>query len=289
ARSEIHDPRVGLDMLTQTLRAAAPDGVDDPAIAVVIAEDELGSFDLGQVAAAIGGPLVTPDHLVVEDSRLWRVDGDERSPVDVLYVRMDEEMLLSSEGADGTVLRRGLLGAMAEGGVAVVNAPGNGAADDKAIYARVPEIINFFLGEKPLIGQVDTYLCSDPEQRKQVLDRLGELVVKPIDGYGGSGITVGPECTPRELDERRDELRRHGERFVAQEVQALSTLPTFDGHELQRRHVDMRAFVMLRPGDSGEILASAPPVALTRVAPAGTMVVNASSGGGGKDTWIHRA
>ncbi|MET3860489.1 carboxylate-amine ligase [Dietzia sp. 2505] len=289
ARSEIHDPRVGLDMLTQTLHAAAPDGVDDPAIAVVIAEDEREAFDLNQAAEAIGGPIVTPDHLVVEDSRLWRVDGGERVPVDVLYVRMDEEMLLSSEGADGSVLRRGLLGAMAEGGVAVVNAPGNGAADDKAIYARVPQIIDFYLGEKPLIGQVDTYLCSDPEQRKQVLDRLGELVVKPIDGYGGSGITVGPECSPRELDERRDELRRHGERFVAQEVQALSTLPTFDGHELQRRHVDMRAFVMLRPGASGEILASAPPVALTRVAPAGTMVVNASSGGGGKDTWIHRA
>ncbi|MFN3338124.1 MAG: glutamate-cysteine ligase family protein [Dietzia sp.] len=289
ARSEVHEPRVGLDLLSQTLRAAAPEGVADPAIAVVIAEDELGSFDLNQVAAAMGAPLVTPDVLVCEGSRLWRVDGGDRTPVDVLYVRMDEEMLLSSVGTDGSVLRRGLLGAMAEGGVAVVNAPGNGAADDKAIYARVPAIIDFYLGEKPLIGQVDTYLCSDPEQRRQVLDRLGELVVKPIDGYGGSGITVGPECSPRELDERRDELRRHGERFVAQEVQSLSTLPTFDGRELQRRHVDMRAFVMLRPGDSGEILASAPPVALTRVAPAGTMVVNASSGGGGKDTWIHRA
>ena len=114
-------------------------------------------------------------------------------------------------------------------------------------------------------------------------------MVKPIDGYGGSDITVGPECSARELDERRGELRRHGERFVAQEVQALSTLPTFDGCDLQRRHVDMRAFVMLREGKTGEIVASAPPVALTRVAPAGTMVVNASSGGGGKDTWIHRA
>ena len=178
---------------------------------------------------------------------------------------------------------------MAERAVAVVNAPGNGAADDKAVYARVPQIIDFYLGEKPLIGQVETYLCSDPEQRAYVLDNLGDLVVKPIDGYGGSGITVGPECSPRELDERREELRRHGDRFVAQPVQSLSTLPTFDGHELQRRHVDMRAFVMLKTGSAGEILASAPPVALTRVAPAGTMVVNASSGGGGKDTWIHRA
>lgn len=202
---------------------------------------------------------------------------------------MDEEALLSSSGADGTVLRRGLLGAISDGTVAMVNAPGNGAADDKAIYALVPSIIDFYLGEKPLIGQVDTFLCADPPQLEQVLDRLDELVVKPIDGYGGSDITVGPECSPRELDERRAELRRHGERFVAQEVQALSTLPTFDGRDLQRRHVDMRAFVMLRNGPTGEIHASAPPVAMTRVAPAGTMVVNASSGGGGKDTWIHRA
>lgn len=289
ARAEVHDPRDALGMLSDTLRAAAPEGVDDPAIAVVIAEDERESFDLNQVTAAIGGVLVTPAELRCEGDRVWRTDGSGHEPVDVLFVRMDEEMLLSSTGADGTVLRRGLLSAMAQGGVAVVNAPGNGAADDKAIYALVPEIIDFYLGEKPLIGQVDTLLCADPEQLQQVLDRLGELVVKPIDGYGGSDITVGPECSPRQLDERRAELRRHGDRFVAQEVQSLSTLPTFDGHELQRRHVDMRAFVMLRSGDAGEILASAPPVALTRVAPAGTMVVNASSGGGGKDTWIHRA
>ena len=289
ARSEIHDPRSGLAMLGDTLRAAAPEGVEDPAIAVVIADDELEAFDLNHAAEAVGGAVVTPADLVVEDGRLYRDDDDEgRVRIDVLYVRMDEEMLLSSTGADGAPLRQRLLGAMAERGVAVVNAPGNGAADDKAIYARVPQIIDFYLGEKPLIGQVETFLCSDPEQRRYVLDHLGELVVKPIDGYGGSGITVGPECSPRELDERREELRRHGERFVAQPVQSLSTLPAFDGHELQRRHVDMRAFVMLRTGDAGRIEASAPPVALTRAAPAGTMVVNASSGGGGKDSWIHR-
>ncbi|WP_295652482.1 carboxylate--amine ligase/circularly permuted type 2 ATP-grasp protein [uncultured Dietzia sp.] len=292
ARGEIHDPAEGLGMLRETLQAAAPEGVGDPSVAVVVAPDELIAHDLIHAAEAVGGAVVTPRDLVGDDGRLWRVDDDnddERIGVDVLYVRMDEEALLSSSGADGTVLRRGLLGAISDGTVAMVNAPGNGAADDKAIYALVPSIIDFYLGEKPLIGQVDTFLCADPPQLEQVLDRLDELVVKPIDGYGGSDITVGPECSPRELDERRAELRRHGERFVAQEVQALSTLPTFDGRDLQRRHVDMRAFVMLRNGPTGEIHASAPPVAMTRVAPAGTMVVNASSGGGGKDTWIHRA
>lgn len=294
ARGEIHDPATGLEMLRDTLRAAAPEGVEDPAVAVVAAEDELGAHDLARAAVAVDAPLVTPDRLRCRDGRLWRLDPDaagagEECPVDVLYVRMDEELLLSSSGADGAPLRDGLVEVLAAGGVALVNAPGNGVADDKATYALVPEIIDFYLGEKPLIGQVGTYVCADPTQRTEVLDRLDELVVKPIDGFGGSGITVGPECSPRELDERREELRRHGERFVAQEVQALSTLPTFDGHDLQRRHVDMRAFVMLRGGPTGNVVASAPPVAMTRVAPAGTMVVNASSGGGGKDTWIHRA
>ncbi|WP_010539548.1 carboxylate--amine ligase/circularly permuted type 2 ATP-grasp protein [Dietzia alimentaria] len=289
-RSKVHDPRAGLEMLGTTLRAAAPAGVDDPEITVVVAEDELEAFDLIAAAEAVGAAVVTPDALVTEGGRLFRDDDDEgRHPINVLYVRMDEEILLSSEGSDGARLRQGLLDAMAAGAVSVVNAPGNGAADDKAIYARVPQIIDFYLGEKPLIGQVDTYVCADPDQRRLVLDRLGELVAKPIDGYGGSGITVGPECSPRELDVRRDEIKRNGERFVAQEVQSLSTLPTFDGRELQRRHVDMRAFIMLNRGETGEIIAQAPPVAMTRVAPAGTMVVNASSGGGGKDTWIHRA
>ena len=251
ARSTVHDPRVGLEMLGRTLRAAAPEGVQAPRIAMVRAEDEREAYDLNSAAEAVGAVVVSPAELVCEDGKVWVDDDEGRRPVDVLYLRMDEETMLSSTGADGRLLRYSVLSAMAEGAVTVVNAPGNGAADDKAIYARVPQIIDFYLGEKPLIGQVDTFVCSDPEQRREVLDRLGELVVKPIDGYGGSGITVGPECSPRELDERREELRRHGERFVAQEVQSLSTLPTFDGHDLQRRHVDMRAFIMLTRGSSG--------------------------------------
>ena len=289
ARGEVHDPGAGLGALRDTLRAAAPDGVGDPSIAVVAGEDELSAHDLRHAAEAVDAPLITPARLRADEGGVWRIDGDERLPVVVLYVRMDEESLLSSAAADGTPLRAGLLAAMAAGTVSVVNAPGNGVADDKAIYAMVPSIIDFYLGEKPLLQQVDTYLGADPDQRAQILDRLDEMVVKPIDGYGGSGITVGPECSPRELDERRGELRRHGERFVAQEVQSLSTLPTFDGDELSRRHVDLRAFIMLRNGPTGEVEASAPPVAVTRVAPAGTMLVNASSGGGGKDTWIRRA
>ena len=289
ARAEIWDPREALTMLRQSLEACAPEGTDEVSITVVVAEDELGSYDLRTIAEFLDAAIVTPQQLVVSDGELLREEDGEKHRVHVLYVRMDEEELLDFEGTDGERLRRPLLDAVEAATVAVCNAPGNGVADDKAMYALVPKLVEHYLGEPPLIGQVDTYLCSDRAQREQVLDRIGELVVKPIDGYGGSGITVGPECARRELDERVAEIRRHPERFIAQEVQALSTLPTFDGRQLQRRHVDMRAFALLRPDGHGGILADAAPVALTRVAPAGTMVVNASSGGGGKDTWIQRA
>src|SRR5699024_3772179 len=207
-------------------------------------EDELSAHDLRHAAEAVVAPLITPARLRADEGGVWRIDGDERLPVVVLYVRMDEESLLSSAAADGTPLCAGLLAAMAAGTVSVVDAPGNGVADDTAIYAMMPSITYFYLGEETLLQQVATHLSADPDQRAQILDQLDEMVVKPIDGCGGCGITVGPECSPRELDERRGELRRHGERFVAQEVQSLSTLPTFDGDELSRRQVDLRAFIM---------------------------------------------
>ena len=160
-------------------------------------------------------------------------------------------------------------------------------ADDKAIYAAVPEMIDFYLGESPILDQVPTFLCADRTQRDHVLDRLAEMVVKPIDGYGGAGITIGPECTEAELAERREDLLARPERYIAQDVVSLSTLPTFDGREMQRRHVDLRAFAHLRR-EGGRTTAHAVPAALTRVAPAGSMIVNSSRGGGGKDTWILR-
>src|SRR5699024_12601416 len=154
-------------------------------------------------------PLITPARLRADEGGVWRIDGDERLPVVVLYVRMDEESLLSSAAADGTPLRAGLLAAMAAGTVSVVNAPGNGVADDKAIYAMVPSIIDFYLGEKPLLQQVDTYLGADPDQRAQSLDRLDAMGVKPVHGYGRPGIPGGPGSPPRRLAERRRPLRRH--------------------------------------------------------------------------------
>lgn len=201
------------------------------------------------------------------------------------YLRMDEDMFLSSRGADRVELRYKILRAVTAGNVTIANALGNGVGDDKAVYAFVPQMIEYYLGEKPVLASVPTYLCAIREQRDEVLKRLDQLVVKPIDGYGGAGITVGPEASDEELEERRQELLVKPEQFVAQEVVALSTLPTFDGAAMQPRHVDLRVFTHLRQAD-GRVEALTAPAGLTRVAPAGSLVVNSSRGGGGKDTWI---
>jgi len=144
----------------------------------------------------------------------------------------------------------------------------------------VPRLIEYYLGEQPLTGSVATYLCGDPEQREQVLDRLSELVVKPVDGYGGRDIFIGPRATEDESRRLRRRLLDDPHRWIAQELVELSTLPAFDGAGLEPRHVDLRAFVML----GGDALVA--PAALTRVAPPGSLVVNSSTGGGAKDTWL---
>ncbi|MGP9724001.1 glutamate-cysteine ligase family protein [Corynebacterium sp. AOP40-9SA-29] len=290
------DPSGCLETMCATLRAAAPPGVDPDHAHVVVAtagETDATFAEQGLVAGVGGFSLCTTEQLLVDADdhgtpTLWDVSKGRRTRVDVVYMRVEEEMFLSSTAADGRGLRDPFQAVLAAGTVAVANALGNGVADDKAIYAHVPAMIDFYLGERPALDQVPTYLCSVREQRDQVLDRLGELVVKPIDGYGGAGITVGPECTAAQLAARRRELHTHPDQFIAQEVVRLSTLPTFDGTGIQRRHVDLRMFTHLRqsggPGTAVEALTV--PAGLTRVAPAGSMIVNSSRGGGGKDTWI---
>jgi carboxylate-amine ligase len=144
----------------------------------------------------------------------------------------------------------------------------------------VPRLIEYYLGEKPLLADVPTYLCGIAEQRAEVLGRLEELVCKPVDGYGGDRIVIGPHATREDLAAVRRQILAAPHRWVAQEVVDLSTHPVFDGHQLAPRHVDLRAFVF-----TGKASVVAP-AALTRVAPAGSMIVNSSRGGGSKDTWL---
>jgi len=224
-------------------------------------------------------PLVEPSELLVSEGKTWHVEGSHRSRVDVIYLRMDDQ-LAHRRGANGAVIGPQLVSAVRGQTLTLANALGNGVADDKAIYTYVPKFIQYYLGELPLIEQVPTYQCSDPEQRELVLSRLEELVVKPVDGYGGLGVVVGPRATDEELAGARALIAEHPDRWIAQETVMLSTHPTFSGQRLSPRHVDLRVFVYY---GAQPMVA---PAALTRVAPAGSLVVNSSRGGGGKDTWL---
>jgi carboxylate-amine ligase len=276
------------DMLLETLRAAAPARApDEPTVALLSAGwEDSAWFEHTFLAEEMAVALVQPSDLSVRDGKLLQHIGSNVRPIDVVYARMDEDMLLSSTGYDGAPLRSGLLGAVTAGNLTIANALANGVADDKAIYAYVPAMIEYYLGEKPKLAQVPTWLCAEREQRDFVLANLGDLVVKPIDGLGGSGVLIGPEASEAALDARRRELETQPQRFIAQEAVNLSTHPTFDGEGLYPHHVDLRAFVHLRAGANGSVSAQVMPGALTRVASRGSRIVNSSFGGGSKDTWI---
>jgi carboxylate-amine ligase len=237
-------------------------------------------FEHRLLAEEMGVPVVRCTELFVENTRVHRLRDGKRYPVDVIYLRMDEDSLVHSPGADGMPLGPSLITALHADTVVLANALGNGIGDDKAVYAYVPRLIEYYLGEKPLLADVPTYLCGIPEQRAEVLDRLADLVLKPVDGYGGDRIVIGPHATPEDLAAVRRQIRAAPHRWVAQEVVRLSTHPVFDGHRFDARHVDLRAFVFT---GAEPVVA---PAALTRVAPAGSMIVNSSRGGGSKDTWL---
>lgn len=283
----VRDIDVVPDMIRDTLIAAAPPNAPDDVGVAVLSSGWADSawFEHKLIADRAKLPLVQTEDLVVVDGHLQLRGGGRSDRIDVLYIRMEEDMLLSSIGQDGRPLRSGLLGAIRAGNLTLANCLGNGVGDDKAVYTYVPQLISYYLDEAPLLEQVPTYLCAERDQRDWVIDRLDRLVVKPVDGFGGYGITIGPECTDAELDQRRVELLTQPERFIAQEVVALSTHPTFDGTGFHPHHVDLRAFVHLR-ADAGGRSAHVAPAALTRVAPPGSLIVNSSKGGGGKDTWI---
>ncbi len=285
-----YDVDVAAQMLLETLRAAAPRRApDNPVVALLSGGwDDSAWFEHTFLADEMGVPLVQPSDLWVQDDKLLCHKGSDVQRVDVVYARMDEDMLLSSAGYDGAPLRPALLGAIRDGHLTIANALGNGVADDKAIYAYVPAMIEYYLGEKPKLAQVPTWICAERDQRDFVLANLGDLVVKPIDGLGGSGVVIGPDASDAALEACRRELIAQPERFIAQELVALSTHPTFDGEGMYPHHVDLRAFVHVRAGADRSVSAHVAPAALTRVASRGSRIVNSSFGGGSKDTWILR-
>jgi carboxylate-amine ligase len=281
------DPERAPALLRTTLWESAPPLMPDDGPHVVLLSDgpsDSAFFEHQLLAGELDIPVLVPADLFVEDDVLYRRyddrDRSHRGRVDVVYVRIDEDVAETRPGADGLPLGPALVAAVRAGRLTLANAFGNGVGDDKAVYAYVPTFIDYYLGEHPVVEQVPTYLCAEPEARDHVLSRLGELVVKPVNGYGGRGVLVGPRATEQELVDLRASVIADPGGFIAQDVIALSTHPTFDGSVLSPRHVDLRAFALL----GREAVAA--PVALTRVAAEGSMIVNSSRGGGSKDTWL---
>jgi carboxylate-amine ligase len=271
-------------LLRRTLEESAPEkpSADTPAC-LLLSEGRHDSayFEHKMLAEAAGIPLATPAELLVEDDILYHVTQAGRARIDVVYLRMDDA-LGQRAAKNGRVVGPQLLRAVRAGTLALANALGNGVADDKAVYEYVPKLIEYYLGEHPLLEQVPTFHCADPDHKQLVLDRLDELVVKPVDGYGGLGVVVGPRATDQELAEVRELIEQQPSRWIAQETISLSTHPTHHEGTLEPRHVDLRAFVYY--GKEPIVV----PAALTRVAAAGSLVVNSSRGGGAKDTWLLR-
>lgn len=270
-------------MLRSALGASAPARVSGEARVVLLSEGPGGSawFEHSMLASEMGVDIVLARELLVEVDCVYQLrQGAPRLPVDVIYLRMSESELSTAAGADGLPLGPRLVAAARAGRVAVANALGNGVADDKAVYSYLPAMIQYYLGEKPVLGTVPTYLCRQEEHRRHVVSHLGELVLKPVDGYGGSGVVVGSMASEEELDALRGEILAHPASWIAQETVQLSTHPNMSERGLEARHVDLRAFVLVSD------VAAVAPAALTRVAPAGSMIVNSSRGGGSKDTWL---
>ncbi|UJH76261.1 circularly permuted type 2 ATP-grasp protein (plasmid) [Burkholderia cenocepacia] len=271
------------DLLLDTLRASAPDGVDDPAV-VVLTPGMYNSayFEHTFLAQQMGVELVEDKNLFVDNGHVYMRTTHGPKRVDVIHRRLDDDFLdplaFRSDSALGVP---GLLGAYRAGRVSIANAIGTGIADDKSIYPFVPDMIRFYLDEQPILNNVPTYQCRKPDDLAYTLAHLPELVVKEVHGAGGYGMLVGPAATKAEIDAFRARLVAQPDNYIAQPTLALSTCPTFVEAGVAPRHVDLRPFVL--SGRTVKMVAGG----LTRVAlKAGSLVVNSSQGGGTKDTWI---
>lgn len=270
--------------LLAALTAAAPDGVIDPTV-VVLTPGVFNSayFEHSLLARLMGVELVEGRDLFVSGGRVWMRTTSGRRRVHVIYRRVDDDFLDPVQfRADSHLGAPGLMACARTGTVTLANAVGNGVADDKLVYTYVPDLIRYYLGEEPLIANVDTWRLEDPGALEEVLDRIDELVVKPVDGSGGKGLVVGPAASQAELAALRAQLVRDPRGWIAQPVVQLSTVPTLVDGVLRPRHVDLRPFAV-NDGTDVWVL----PGGLTRVAlPEGQLVVNSSQGGGSKDTWV---
>jgi uncharacterized circularly permuted ATP-grasp superfamily protein len=271
------------DLLLETLRASAPSTTDDPTV-VVLTPGMYNSayFEHAFLAQQMGVELVEGQDLFVKDSFVYMRTTRGPKRVDVIYRRVDDDFLDPQAFRPTSTLGcAGLLNVYRAGNVALCNAIGTGVADDKSIYPYVPKMIEFYLGEKPILSNVPTYMCRNEDDLKYVLSNLKDLVVKEVHGAGGYGMLVGPAATNKEIEDFRAAVQANPSGYIAQPTLSLSSCPTFVERGIAPRHIDLRPFVL-----SGKEVQMVPG-GLTRVAlKEGSLVVNSSQGGGTKDTWI---
>ncbi len=271
-------------MLRRTLESVAPAGVDGEPVVVILTPGIHNSayFEHSFLADEMGCELCEGSDLFVDGKSLFMRTTQAPKRVDVIYRRIDDAYLDPlTFRPDSTIGVPGLFDLYAAGRVTIVNAPGTGIADDKSIYTYIPDVIEFYTGEKPLLANVPTWRCSEKDDLAYVMSHLAELVVKEVHGSGGYGMLVGPTASKTEIAAFRAKLAARPSNYIAQPTLALSACPTYTASGVAPRHVDLRPFALC--GDQIRIT----PGGLTRVAlKKGSLVVNSSQGGGTKDTWV---
>ncbi|MEY2863993.1 MAG: hypothetical protein RLY58_1700 [Pseudomonadota bacterium] len=281
-----NDRILGVDhypaLLLQTLKESS--SVEHPLV-VVLTPGRFNSayYEHAFLAREMGVPLVSSIDLFVEGNKVYLRTVEGKKQVDVIYRRLDDQFLDPLAFRPDSMLGvSGLMSAYRAGHVVLANAPGTGVADDKSIYPYVDQMIDFYLGETPILHNVPTYQCRKPEDLSYVLANLHELVVKETQGSGGYGMLIGPKATQAELADFRQRLKAQPEGYIAQPTLALSVCPTLVAEGLAPRHIDLRPFVLSSPTEVRIVAGGLTRVALTE----GSLVVNSSQGGGTKDTWV---
>lgn len=283
ANAPIRPVRNYSDLLRECLEFMAPRGAGH-GYTVVLTPGRANSayFEHSFLAREMGVLLVEGSDLIVEDNYVYVRTTAGKKPVDVIYRRIDDEFLDPLSYRKDSILGvPGLINAYRAGNVAIANAPGAGVADDKAVYPYIPDLIKYFLGEDPIIGQVPTFMGFRPNEFDHILANLDKLVVKQTDGAGGYGMLMGPQSTKKEQQEYGENMKKDPGSYIAQPLVQLSAHPTYIDGEYKARMLDLRPYVLY--GDRVKVL----PGGLTRVAlTEGSYVVNSSQGGGSKDTWV---
>lgn len=272
------------DQLLATLKEVAPPACKGDPVVVVLTPGSLNSayYEHSFLADLMGVELVEPADLFVDEGRVWMKTTHGPKAIDVIYRRIDDDYIDPLAFRPDSMLGvPGLFHCYRSGGVTLCSAPGAGIADDKAIYIYVPEMIRFYLGEQPVLSNIQTWQCAKADELDHVLANLGDLVVKEVHGSGGYGMLIGPKSTAEDIESYRQRLSAAPDQFIAQPTLALSTVPTLGQASVVERHADFRPFCLV--GKQIRLV----PGGLTRVAlTEGSLVVNSSQGGGVKDSWV---